>query len=124
MITNNSNKMAFCPLKEDELDEDFQMFENFENKAIEHFCAQMLMAITPQMFQIISQITPDVVESHFEMNKAVKMINQFFIDDFMPDDPLPDNHMFGNDPNNTVIEDPTRMLIDGVIAMLQSMARR
>ena len=104
---------AYFPLKEKEDIEKLDIFNNWEAKATEHFCSQMLMAMSGEMFNLISNITPDTLESEEEIEKAVKIINDQFIDKFL----------ISHD-GTALVTDPTDDLIEGVNACLEMLQGR
>jgi len=104
---------AYFPLKDKKEIAKKNIFDNFETKAIEHFCSQMLMAMTNEMFGIIKNINPEIVQSDEEMEKAVKMINDQFIDKFL----------ISRD-GTQLVEDPTIDLVNGVRDILETLGGR
>ena len=113
------------PLEDNIDDKKYKVFENFENKAIEHFCAQTLMAMTSQMFDIIKKITPEMTESPQELKAMVDVINQEFVDDFMPEDALPDVlfEAFGIRQGDKM-KDPLPVLMNAISILLRRLGAR
>ena len=103
-----------------------KVFENFETKAIEHFCAQMLMAMTPEMFKLIGGLTPEMVESISGKKEAVRSINEAFVQDFMPEHPIPDawSPYFGENPSERKLKDPVPLLVGEIRTMMRRLGRR
>ena len=103
---------AFFPLKNEEEIAEKNVFSNFETKAVEHFCSQTLMAMTSDMFNIIRNITPDVLESNEEIQTAAKIVNDQLIGKFL----------INNDEE--VTEDPTEAITVVVKQILNSLKKR
>ena len=108
-------QMAYFPLKieenAEESDEVFDIFDNFETKAIEHFCSQTLMAMSSNMFEMIKHINPEVLESDAEMQKAADIINNQLIDKFLV-------------TGDSIIEDPTKELVIGIKNAMDQLTKR
>ena len=104
---------AYFPLKDQAEIAKKNIFDNFETKAIEHFCSQMLMAMTKEMFNIVRNIDPKIIESDEEMEKATKLIDDQLIDKF---------HI--SHDGMRLVEDPTNDLVSAVRDILESLGGR
>ena len=104
-------QMAYFPLKMEEEAEVQNIFENFETKAIEHFCSQALMAMSDTMFDNIRNINPDIMESDDEMRKAANIVDNQLIDKFLV-------------KGDSIIEDPTKELVTEIKSAMDQLTER